>query len=105
MSYTRQTFAVKAFEQLLVRRCFGRKKFQRDRLSERQIRGAINLAHTADSKQADDPVTPAKQSSGNETAFLCNGVRTLGRRSEGGIVRAGVKGGLDTRWIDLALHR
>ena len=63
-------FAVEALQQALIaRRLFGQ-ELQGDGLSQRQVGGAIDLAHAAAAQQADDAVAPAEQGSRDEASFV-----------------------------------
>ena len=58
--------AVEALQQTRVRGRFRRQEFQRHRLAQHQIGGAIDLAHAAAAQQADDAVAAAQQGPGDE---------------------------------------
>ena len=63
-------FAVKARERSAIAEEMFRQKLERDRLTEFQIVGAIDLAHAAFAEQADDPVAFGKDCSGNKARVV-----------------------------------
>ena len=80
-------FAVEPFQQTRVGRGFDGQEFERHRLAQHQVGGAIDLAHAAAAEQSDDAVAAAQQSAGDEAAFVHEGrrgdVRNAGGRRHG----------------------
>ena len=72
---------------LMVRDRLGQ-KFERHRLVERQVVGAVDLAHAALAEHGDDAVAPAEQFSGSEAALRPG----TGRRAAGPSRRAARNG-------------
>ena len=100
--------AVEAFEQPLVLGGLLGQEFQRHRLAERQVGGAIDLAHAAAAQQSDDAVAPAQQRSRDEAAFVGAGRRRRGdvRYGSAGHSRRGTlhSHGLGNRRVGRAVH-
>ena len=66
-------FAVEALQQALIARGFLGQEFERDGLAEREIGGAIDLAHAAAAEQPDDAIAAAEERAGNEAPFVFGG--------------------------------
>ena len=63
-------FIAEALQQAFIARRFIGKKLESDGLTERQIVGAVNLAHASFAEQSDDAITPSQQTAGKESAFI-----------------------------------
>src|ERR1700722_16844439 len=63
-------FVTKSLEQSFVAGRFIGKKFHRYLLSERQVVGAIDLAHAAFAQQRDDAIASGDQASGKKASFI-----------------------------------
>ena len=88
-------FAVESLQQALIaRRLFGQ-ELQGYGLSERQVGGAIDLAHSAAAEQSDDAVAPAEQGSRDEAAFVL-----FRRRGHAGDLGIAARAGLPMRLSD-----
>ena len=61
--------AVEALEQARIARRLLGQELERDGLAEREVGGAIDLAHAAAAQQADDAIAAAEQRAGNEAAL------------------------------------
>ena len=63
-------FVAEAFQQTFVAGGFVRQKLHRDALSERQVVGAVNLAHAAFAEQRNDPVASGQKAPGKKSSFI-----------------------------------
>ena len=99
--------AVESLQQPLVLGGFFGQEFQRHRLAQHQVGGAIDFAHAAAAQQADDAIPPAQQRAGDEAAFVYNrcgsDLRDAGRMRRGRGWRR-FQRGLDSGRIDLPFH-
>jgi hypothetical protein len=58
-----------SLQQSLIPACIFRKEFERNRLAQRQIIGAINFSHATATEQCNDAITASQQASGKKSTL------------------------------------
>ena len=66
-------FAVESLEQPLIARGFLRQKLEGDRLTQHEVRGAIDLAHAAAAEESEDAIAAGQECAGDEAPFVDKG--------------------------------